>query len=113
MGWGLSSSTDMLGAFSHSCRTTFTSTCVRTTERSTLPQMPRQGLVFCRPQAVVPAPPPPHGTHREGLNGDSVHNQRPLRVPFQELLGFLCSLWGRKSSRGVGHGYSASELRPV
>ena len=97
----------MLGACLHSCRTTFTSICVG--EGRWLPrnsQLP--------PRRDFPLPPPKaHPTpnaYREGLRGNRVHNQGPLRVPLEQLLGLLCSLGGRKNSAGVGLGSNQPSL---
>lgn len=62
------------------------------------------------PRLLATAHPYPHGsggpsgcTYREGLSRDRVHNQGCPWVPFEQLLGFLCSLW-RAGWTEVGSG---------
>lgn len=97
----------MLGACLHSCRTTFTSICVG--EGKWRPQSSQLPPRWDFPLSTPWAHPTPNA-YREGLCGNCVHNQGPLRVPLEQLLGFLCSLGGRKNSAGVGLG---SNQRPL
>lgn len=106
VGWGLSSSTDMLGAFSHSCRTTFTSTCGRRQSDLPFPRCPGRTRSSAGPRQSSSCPyPTPPGPPRVLTERDSTETVSTIRGPSECRFN---SSWDFSAACGAGRAAEGS-----